>query len=113
MTEHRLLETLAFVPGEGLRNLDRHLARMADSADWAGFRFDRAAVLDAVHASRRADVAEPARVRILLARDGHVEVELQACRRPPPGRCASRSTTTRSTPPTRGSSTRPPAATST
>ena len=36
VAEHRLLETLAFVPATGLRNLDRHLARMADSADWTG-----------------------------------------------------------------------------
>ena len=76
VTEHRLLETLAYVPGEGLRNLDRHLARMADSADWAGFRFDRTGVSAAVRAAvaRR---AEPARVRILLSRAGDVEVELQ------------------------------------
>jgi len=77
VTEHELLETLAFVPGEGLRNLDRHLARMADSADWAGFRFDGASVLAS---ARRAveGATEPARVRILLARDGRVEVELLA-----------------------------------
>jgi para-aminobenzoate synthetase/4-amino-4-deoxychorismate lyase len=74
VTEHRLLETLAFVPGEGLRNIDRHLARMADSAAWAGFRFDRAAVLDAV---RGAVSGRPtaARIRVLLSRDGHVTVE--------------------------------------
>jgi para-aminobenzoate synthetase/4-amino-4-deoxychorismate lyase len=77
VTEHRLLETLAFVPGEGLRNLDRHLARMADSADWGDFCFDRTEVSEAV---RRAVAgrAEPARVRVLLSRNGHVEVELQA-----------------------------------
>jgi len=74
---HRLLETLGFVPGAGLRHLDRHLARMADSADWAGFRFARAAVvrsLDQAVAGR----AEPARVRLLLTREGHVEVQLEA-----------------------------------
>jgi para-aminobenzoate synthetase / 4-amino-4-deoxychorismate lyase len=82
VTEHRLLETLAFVPGKGLRNVDRHLARMADSADWAGFRFDRTVVADTVGraVARR---TEPARVRILLPRDGDVEVELQAM--PPAG----------------------------
>jgi para-aminobenzoate synthetase / 4-amino-4-deoxychorismate lyase len=82
VTEHRLLETLAFVPGKGLRNVDRHLARMADSADWAGFRFDRAAVLDAVTrtVSGRPD---PARIRILVSRDGHVDVESEAM--PPSG----------------------------
>ena len=82
VTEQRLLETLAFVPGKGLRNVDRHLDRMADSADWAGFRFDRAAVLDAVTrtVSGRPD---PARIRILVSRDGHVDVESEAL--PPPG----------------------------
>jgi para-aminobenzoate synthetase/4-amino-4-deoxychorismate lyase len=77
VTEHRLLETLAFVPGEGLRHLDRHLARMADSADWAGFHFDRAEVL-ACLGRAVAQRAEPARVRILLSRTGDVEVELEA-----------------------------------
>ena len=38
---HELVETLACTPAEGLRNLDRHLDRMADSASWFGFRFDR------------------------------------------------------------------------
>ncbi|MDK3254939.1 aminodeoxychorismate synthase component I [Blastococcus capsensis] len=77
VTEHRLLETLAFVPGEGLRNLERHLARMADSADWAGFSCDRAAVRDAVHraVSGRAGAR---RVRVLLSRDGDVEVGVEA-----------------------------------
>ena len=76
-TTHRLLETLAFLPGGGLRHVDRHLARMADSADWMGFRLDRAAVLDAVTraVSGRHD---PARIRILLSRDGHVDVESEA-----------------------------------
>jgi para-aminobenzoate synthetase/4-amino-4-deoxychorismate lyase len=74
VTEHRLLETLAFVPGEGPRNLDGHLARMADSAEWAGFRFDRTQVLEAVRTAV-AGRAEAARVRILLSRKGQVEVE--------------------------------------
>ena len=40
--EHRLLETLRVRAGRrGCATLDRHLARMADSADWLGFRFDR------------------------------------------------------------------------
>ncbi|WP_241037272.1 aminodeoxychorismate synthase component I [Blastococcus litoris] len=75
--EHRLLETLAFVPGEGLRHVDRHLARMADSADWAGFRCDRAEVLARLERSV-AGRTEPARVRVLLSRSGAVEVDLQA-----------------------------------
>ncbi|WP_324277030.1 aminodeoxychorismate synthase component I [Blastococcus brunescens] len=75
VADHQLLETLAYVPGEGLRNLDRHLARMADSADWFDFRFDRAAVLASL-ASAVGERAEPARVRLLLFREGRVEVEL-------------------------------------
>ncbi|MGY2003446.1 aminodeoxychorismate synthase component I [Blastococcus sp. SYSU DS1024] len=77
VTEHRLLETLAYVPGEGLRNVARHLARMADSADWTGFSFDRAAVLEAVTAAV-ADRTDAARIRILGSRDGRVEVEAGA-----------------------------------
>jgi para-aminobenzoate synthetase/4-amino-4-deoxychorismate lyase len=77
VTEHRLLETLAYLPGEGLRHLDRHLARLADSADWAGFALDRARLVAALDRAV-ADRTEPARVRILLARTGHVDVELEA-----------------------------------
>ncbi|MBB3674813.1 aminodeoxychorismate synthase component I [Modestobacter versicolor] len=82
VTEHRLLETLAFLPGEGLRTVEGHLDRMADSAGWAGFRFDRGAVL-ALLEQAVAGRAEPARVRVLLSRSGQVEVELQAL--PPAG----------------------------
>jgi para-aminobenzoate synthetase / 4-amino-4-deoxychorismate lyase len=82
VTEHRLLETLAFVPGEGLRHLERHLARMADSADWAGFRFDPTVVADTVRRAVARRI-EPARVRILLSRRGDVDVELEAM--PPAG----------------------------
>ncbi|SOD98400.1 aminodeoxychorismate synthase component I [Blastococcus haudaquaticus] len=77
VSAHQLLETFAFVPGEGLRNLDRHLARMADSADWAGFRLDPAAArqsLDDALAGR----TEPTRTRLLLSRSGDVEVEVEA-----------------------------------
>jgi para-aminobenzoate synthetase/4-amino-4-deoxychorismate lyase len=74
VAEHRLLETLAFLPGTGPRHLDRHLARMADSADWTGFRFDRSAVLAALADSLRGR-HEPARIRILVSRDGRVDVE--------------------------------------
>ncbi|WP_138758868.1 aminodeoxychorismate synthase component I [Modestobacter altitudinis] len=74
VADHRLVETLAHLPAGGPRNLDRHLARMADSADWFGFRFDR----DAVPALVRQAVAGhagPARVRVVLDRTGHVVAE--------------------------------------
>lgn len=73
--EHRLVETLAFLPATGLRSRDRHLARLADSAAYFGFRFDRDAVLAAAgHAL--AEPSGPARVRILLDRSGDVAVEV-------------------------------------
>jgi para-aminobenzoate synthetase/4-amino-4-deoxychorismate lyase len=76
VAEHQLVETLAYTPAEGLRNLDRHLARMGDSADWFGFRFApdaaRGVLLPAVAGRNR-----PARVRVLLSRDGQVSVALQ------------------------------------
>jgi para-aminobenzoate synthetase/4-amino-4-deoxychorismate lyase len=73
--EHHLVETLAFLPPTGLRSRDRHLARLADSAAYFGFRFDRDAVL-AVARHALAGRTEPARVRILLARAGDVSVEV-------------------------------------
>ncbi|RBY90294.1 aminodeoxychorismate synthase component I [Blastococcus sp. TBT05-19] len=78
--EHRLLETLALDPGTGPRNLDRHLARLVDSAEWAGFRCDVEAVRAAVGRSV-AGRTGPARLRVLLSRDGTVEVGVGA---PPP-----------------------------
>lgn len=73
--EHRLVETLAFLPHTGLRFLHRHLARMADSAEYFGFRFHRDAVV-AVARHALAGRAGPARVRILLDRAGDVAVDL-------------------------------------
>ena len=72
--EFGLLETMAFLPGQGLRDLDRHLDRLADSAGYFGFPFERASV-----AARLSDAvadAGPARVRVVLARDGGVDVQL-------------------------------------
>ncbi|MBN1093022.1 aminodeoxychorismate synthase component I [Blastococcus sp. TML/M2B] len=71
--EFALLETLARLPGGGLRNGERHVARLADSAAWAGFALDEAELrrrLDQVAAD-----PEPARVRVLLHRDGALAVE--------------------------------------
>jgi para-aminobenzoate synthetase/4-amino-4-deoxychorismate lyase len=73
--EHELLETLAYCPGEGLRNLDRHLSRMADSAEYFWFRYDAGRVREAL-ACELADVAEPRRVRIALARSGQFSIEV-------------------------------------
>jgi para-aminobenzoate synthetase/4-amino-4-deoxychorismate lyase len=71
--EFALLETMAHLPGVGLRNLDRHLDRLADSAAYFGFPLDRRGVI-----ARLTDViddAQEARVRLLLRRSGSVTVE--------------------------------------
>jgi para-aminobenzoate synthetase / 4-amino-4-deoxychorismate lyase len=72
--EFGLVETMAHVPGEGLRDLERHLARLADSADYFGFAFDPTAVRDRLSAAVAG--AGPARIRLELHRDGTAEVDL-------------------------------------
>ncbi|WP_138732245.1 aminodeoxychorismate synthase component I [Modestobacter excelsi] len=73
--DHQLVETLAHLPTSGPRNLDRHLARMADSAAWFGFRFDREALPELIRQAV-AGRADPARVRVLLDRTGDVGIEV-------------------------------------
>ena len=76
--EFALLETMARLPGGALRNVEGHLARLAASAAWAGFALD----LDDVRRqlARLAEDPAPARVRLVLRRDGGLEVEVG----PPP-----------------------------
>ncbi len=76
--EFALLETMARTSGGNLRNLERHLARLADSAAYAGFALD----LDDARRRLAAVAGQPsaARVRLLLRRDGTVEVGVH----PPP-----------------------------
>ncbi|MGY1844584.1 aminodeoxychorismate synthase component I [Modestobacter sp. SYSU DS0875] len=72
--EHHLIETMAFQDG-AVRNLDRHLARLADSAAFLGFACDPDRVRGAV-AGAVAGRSTGARVRLLLDRAGVVTVEL-------------------------------------
>jgi para-aminobenzoate synthetase/4-amino-4-deoxychorismate lyase len=78
-TDFQLIETMLYVPGEGIRNLDRHVERLANSAHYFGFS------LSAEGARRRvlaaADGAARSRIRLLLSRDGSITVERSA----PPG----------------------------
>lgn len=69
----RLLETLAWEPGAGPILLDRHLARLTACAEHFGFDLDPGEVrrrLDEI----RADTTQ--RVRVLVAIDGAVEVQV-------------------------------------
>ncbi|SDN82490.1 para-aminobenzoate synthetase / 4-amino-4-deoxychorismate lyase [Geodermatophilus sp. DSM 45219] len=78
--EFALLETMAAEPDGGLRDLDRHLARLAGSAAWFGFPLDEAATRERLAAAVPPGTA--ARVRLLLHRDGRVDVETHPL--PPP-----------------------------
>ncbi|HYW10801.1 MAG TPA: aminodeoxychorismate synthase component I, partial [Longimicrobium sp.] len=70
-----LLETMLFEPEDGWYLLEGHLARLAASADYFGYRYDerlmRASLTPALYAFSR----EPLRVRVLLERDGMVDVQ--------------------------------------
>ncbi|MHB8452966.1 MAG: chorismate-binding protein [Mycobacteriales bacterium] len=81
--DFQLVETAAFRPGTGLRNRDRHLARLAASAAYFGFRCDLVRVRAALRAAL-VGRAEPARVRLLLDRSGEPTVALGPL--PPPPR---------------------------
>jgi para-aminobenzoate synthetase/4-amino-4-deoxychorismate lyase len=69
-----LLETMRLQDGVVVR-LDRHLARMAQSARHFGFAWDEHAVRDAVAAEASSHPAGCRRVRLLAGRDGSVRVE--------------------------------------
>ena len=75
--EFRLLETMRFDPQQGICWLDRHLGRLAASADYFGFPCSeeevRERLQEAVSGSPR-----PGRVRLWLDRRGRVEVEVGA-----------------------------------
>jgi para-aminobenzoate synthetase / 4-amino-4-deoxychorismate lyase len=74
--EFELLETMRHDPEQGLRNRDRHLQRLAISAEHLGFRF-HPATARRVLGARLAD--EPAaRVRVRLRRDGSLAVDVEA-----------------------------------
>lgn len=69
----RLVETMRYEPGTGIRNLERHLHRLRDSATDLGFPYEQRAVREQL--TRVGKGAGPLRVRLLLALDGAVTVE--------------------------------------
>jgi len=69
-----LLETLLWTPDESFFLGEKHLARMADSADYFGFPFS-AEKFDAYLNQLEAGFTSPQRVRILLGRSGQFQSE--------------------------------------
>lgn len=79
--DFQLLETIGWSRHEGFALLERHLSRLQSSAACFGFACDheevRAVLIDAV-----AELAGPAKLRVLLSRDGAIACE--AADLPPP-----------------------------
>ncbi|HWL90194.1 MAG TPA: chorismate-binding protein, partial [Actinomycetota bacterium] len=69
-----LLETMRLDPVEGLRHLDRHLRRLAASADYFAFRYEEADTREAVEKAVASAPAAPCRVRLTLSKDGTARV---------------------------------------
>lgn len=69
-----LFETMRWEPGQGVRHLDRHLARLAGSAQALGFELDADAVRAALDAFARDATAVVTRLRLALAHDGRLDL---------------------------------------
>ena len=70
-----LIETMRFEPAGGVMRLDRHLARMSESAAAFGFSFDAHALRNELQAATFR-LRAPARIRLLLAPSGAVSIEV-------------------------------------
>lgn len=68
--DFELLETILWRPRHGFVLLERHLARMADSAEYFLRPFDREAALRALDSTIDPQDSAALKVRLLLARDG-------------------------------------------
>jgi para-aminobenzoate synthetase / 4-amino-4-deoxychorismate lyase len=70
-----LFETMLWAPGQEVRHLERHLARLQRSAQVLGFEFDREALLASLQTylnTHARNVLSLARLRLALAHDGRV-----------------------------------------
>ncbi|ALV57670.1 bifunctional anthranilate synthase component I family protein/class IV aminotransferase [Burkholderia cenocepacia] len=71
----QLFETTAATRADGIRHLDRHLARLQRSADAFGFRFDADALRREIDARCAAlDGNGAYRMKLALAKDGTIEI---------------------------------------
>lgn len=77
-----LIETVRFEPDLGIRLLDRHLTRLRESARVFGFEFDHHAARNALQAASF-HLRAPARIRLRLARGGHLAIETRPAPEPP------------------------------
>ncbi len=75
--EFQLLETMLYEPGQGIFLLERHLNRLACSAEYFGFILNAGAVREQLCSLT---FAEPMRIRLLVDRAGLFKVEAASCR---------------------------------
>jgi para-aminobenzoate synthetase/4-amino-4-deoxychorismate lyase len=80
--DFELLETMLWEPGSGWYLLEGHLARLAASAAYFGFRFDEQLFRDGLADWLFASVRGPMRARLVMDREGIMEVETELLRRP-------------------------------
>lgn len=82
----QLFETTCATRADGIRHVDRHLARLQRSADAFGFRFDADALRRAIDARCAAlDGDGPYRMKLSLAKDGTLDI-VAAALKPLPAR---------------------------
>lgn len=72
-----LFETLRYEPSQGFSHLPEHLDRMAGSARYFGYRFDREAAVSTLKGAVTDRPPEPARVRLELDRDGTLRTRVR------------------------------------
>jgi para-aminobenzoate synthetase/4-amino-4-deoxychorismate lyase len=72
----QLIETMLWRPRQGFWLLDPHLERLAQSARYFIYPFDRQAIVARLHevAAGFINAGPPRRVRLTLARDGEIEI---------------------------------------
>ncbi len=73
--EFELLETMRWTAGEGAVRLERHLQRMARSAEYFAFAVDLDAARARLEALDPANMPDPARLRLLAGRNGELRIE--------------------------------------
>ncbi|AYY58126.1 aminodeoxychorismate synthase component I [Burkholderia multivorans] len=82
----QLFETTCATRADGIRHVDRHLARLQRSADAFGFRFDADALRRAIDARCAAlDGDGPYRMKLSLAKDGTLDIVAAALKPLPAG----------------------------
>ncbi|PXW23760.1 aminodeoxychorismate synthase component I [Paraburkholderia caballeronis] len=70
-----LFETMYATRADGVRHLERHLARLAAGAAWFGFRYDDAALRARIAAQcDELPDGAPSRLRVALAKNGEVQL---------------------------------------